>query len=205
VGEARDPFRVPDEDAVVFELRSSAFFAVGLGVMIALAVVLVPVGAWMLTAGRSWYLGLLATIAGVGAPIAMWSSRSTYTVPGGRAQLRLFDDRIELVDAHHTTVVGAADLHTHVVQHNARLMAGVLPVGVVETDRHLVIVTSGRRLVLSRRVFASSAEFERASRAIHRLAHGEPPQAEPAAKPPTGEEEEYRRRLREELDAMSRE
>ena len=31
------------------------------------------------------------------------------------------------------------------------------------------------------------------------------PTADPKAKPPTGEEDEYRRRLREELDAMSRE
>ena len=189
---------------MVFDLRSSAFFWAGLVLMIALAVVLVPLGAWMLTLGRSSYLGVLAMIAGVGAPFAMWSSRSTYTVPGGRAQLRLFDDRIELVDPHRTTVVGAAELHTHVVQHRARLMAGVLPVGVVETDRHLVIVTSGRRLVLSRRVFASSAEFERASRAIQRMASGGSPHADPPPAP-RGEEDEYRRRLRDELDAMSRE
>lgn len=166
--DARDPFRRPDEAPLVFELVSSRWFIAATWLMVLLGIVLIGLGTSASTVRGGGLLPWIAVASGLLAPAAMWSSRATYTIPGGRGELRVYDDRVELIDGRGPAVVSAADLRVHVVEHRARIVA--VPGATVRTDRHLVFATSGRQITLSRRVFASDEAFVAAGRALTEMA-----------------------------------
>ncbi len=121
--------------------------------------------------GVFWLLlvGILAT------PIAMWSSVSTYVVPGGRAQLQVNSDGLRLESSARIQLFPLSDLRIHITEHRAQFRIFAVPAGTVQTDVHLRLSAGSEGLILSRRLFEDPDRMDALLADLERLRAGEPP------------------------------
>jgi hypothetical protein len=151
--------------------------------------------------GSAWLLVIMCLLVAV-APIAMWSSAGTYLVPGGRGELRVFTDRVELWTAGEgTKLFPLADLQLQVTQHVARVRFAVIPMGEVNTDKHLMLQCGEQRVILSQKLFERADAIDRIARMIDPSyrADDEDDDGPPSESAPR---DEYDDRLDRELDAL---